>query len=250
MIPPTSPQNFRMRSACIYADPKMRELQHFHRSRQHESRLRENAELEKRSTTLRSEGCEVVDKRLRRLAKEQAPLPSPARAGELHRVLRADDAEGAPDTPLEDRQAMLRRMDRFHTRLEWRDRMDYSLKRLLVDMELGRDDRLTQYSAQARCEHLDKIYDWFTVHGKKEARKERRAPPYVRYSKDGPVMPGSLRVSFVRGPGGAPAGRHGEPSVAAGRTPALEHSATLPAILGMNSPNLRNATPLLRLDTA
>lgn len=39
--------------------------------------------------------------------------------------------------------------------------------------------------------------DWYKAHGGKELRKEMRranAPAFVRYSADGPVMPGSLRV--------------------------------------------------------
>jgi len=80
------------------------------------------------------------------------------------------------------------------TRLHWRAHMDSAVKSLLVDLELARDARLKEYSHQARCDHLDKIYDWYLMHGMKEVRKERETPPHLRYSEDSPVMPGSLRV--------------------------------------------------------
>merc|ERR550525_1356008 len=76
-----------------------------------------------------------------------------------------------------------------------RHQMDHSLRCLLTDIDLAQDERLKEYSHQARCDHLDKIYDWYVTHGMKEARKERPAPPYVRFSLNGPVMPGSLRVA-------------------------------------------------------
>merc|ERR1719163_1448572 len=118
---------------------------------------------------------------------------------------------------METRLALLRRMDRWETRLTWRESMDQSLKRLLVDMDLARDERLKEYAVQhaatmdpskrveerekiarfakARCEHLDKIYSWYEIHGMKEARKERKAPPYLSYNPQHPVMPGSMRVA-------------------------------------------------------
>jgi len=103
--------------------------------------------------------------------------------------------------------------------------MDTSLRRLMMDMELARDDRLKEYADKSRCDHLDKIYDWYLTHGMKEARKERAAPPYVRFSFSGPVMPGSLRVARE-----CPA----EAKLAAGRSgqggPGMGHSASLPSL--------------------
>merc|ERR1712129_522866 len=49
--------------------------------------------------------------------------------------------------------------------------------------------------AKARCEHLDKIFGWYEIHGQKEARKEKKSPPYLRYNPQHPVMPGSMRVA-------------------------------------------------------
>merc|ERR1712232_21298 len=117
-----------------------------------------------------------------------------ASAGALLILQGKDEATDAGT--LEARQALLRRMDRFHTRLEWRKHMDHSLRRLLIDIELLRDHRLDKKNSHTmRCETLDRVFDWYQQHGKKEMRKEKEAPPFVRFSAEAPVMPGSLRVS-------------------------------------------------------
>jgi hypothetical protein len=162
---------------------------------------------------------------MKSLSKDEAVLPFVAKSTELPEAFRekGSSQEELKDS-MESRLAMLRRMDRFQTRIGWRDSMDHSLKRLLVDMELSRDERLKEYQvkgagnaakmedaiaaktqqekevrktrfAQARVEHLDKIFLWYKEHGKKEARKERKSPPYLRYDPQHPVMPGSLRVA-------------------------------------------------------
>jgi len=201
---------YRSRSVNLFADPKMRELKHYARSHNHEQRLRANALLECRprgsqpsqptaaealaaeAMALRTDGCEVVNQHVKRVVKE-AHLPTRTRHhGSVGENSRDEDVESVVS---ESREAVLRRMNRFHTRLQWRDHMDQSLNRLMADIELARDERLQEYAHKARCGHLDKIYDWYVTHGMKEARKERAAPPYVRYSIDGPVMPGSMRVA-------------------------------------------------------
>lgn len=248
----------KTRSANINADPQMMELKHFLRSHQHEQRLREAAELETRPASsaklsrsqmhgsegkraLRSEGCEDMDYEMKKLSKEEAILPYVPRTSGLPASFRPSTAQAQLEKTMDERLALLRRMDRFQTRLTWRETMDHSLKRLLVDMELSRDDCLKEYQktagpatfnsavnqprrmsitsqsmeeaekeeeerkkaqsakttafCKARCEQLDKIYHWYNVHGMKEVRKERKAPPYIRYNPSGPVMPGSMRVA-------------------------------------------------------
>jgi len=218
--------DIKARSANIFADPKMRELRHYMRSHQHEKRLRESAELEKRPASsglsrnsLRAEGCDMMDEKLKKLSKEEAVVPYIAKTGELPESFREKPTSKAElKNSMEERLAMLRRMDGFRTRLAWREGMDHSLRRLLVDLDLSRDERLKEYQvkhksdkmedqkpieeeiqktrfAKARCEHLDKIFGWYEIHGQKEARKERKAPPYLRYNPQHPVMPGSMRVA-------------------------------------------------------
>eukprot|EP00927_Polykrikos_kofoidii_P078985 TRINITY_DN75786_c0_g1_i1.p1 TRINITY_DN75786_c0_g1~~TRINITY_DN75786_c0_g1_i1.p1 ORF type:complete len:304 (+),score=55.21 TRINITY_DN75786_c0_g1_i1:80-913(+) len=218
-LPDFATANVRERAAHLYADPKMVELKHYIKSHRHEERLRVAAELEARqpiaespkrtssrssSSTkanqklLRSEGCKAVDRHMKKLATEKAVLPrigaccadAPPELvpADHHRIDRAEVQA------MHAHQTMMNRMDRFQTRLQWRSGMDYSLRRLIVDLELAQHERLKEYSNQARCNHLDKIYDWYTAHGMKEARKERIAPPYIRFQADGRVMPGSLRA--------------------------------------------------------
>lgn len=194
----------RERSTNINEDPKFRELKHYQKSHGHEKRLRAAAELEervlrptnadngRRHDALRLDGCDVLNEKLKTLALEKANLPQIGS--------RADFPEcfySTPASPSEqpDHQALVRRMSRFQTRLQWRDQMDSSLRRLMQDMDFARDDRLREYSHQARCDHLDRIYDWYIKHGMKEARKERAGPPFIRFSTSGPVMPGSMRVA-------------------------------------------------------
>jgi len=192
----------RERSANLFSDPKMQELQNFPRSHQHENRLRNNAELEDRSEIqrLRQDGCDEVNKQMMRIASQRAILPE---AGARVKELPESFHHGAVETLVQEPdilQAQARgsvefRMTQLEPRLKWRNEMDRSLRRLMHDMDLARDERLKEYTHQARCGQLDRIFDWYKSHGKKEARKEQPAPPYVRYTLDGDVMPGSMRVS-------------------------------------------------------
>lgn len=244
----------RERSANLFADPKMRELKHYTKSHQHEGRLRAAAELEMRVSQaqpsqsssggadqnstgdLRSQGCDSLNRRMKRLASEKVQLPHIGSNGELPEEFCRHLHEHMPDlnVPAEQREAMLRRMDRFETRLRWRGAMDHNLKRLLLDMDLARDERLKEYAHKARCDHLDKIYDWYKIHGMKEVRKERAAPPYVRFTPSDPVMPGSLRV--------APKTREGLPGGAdqLGKSARLDHgishSSSLPILTASVAP--------------
>lgn len=219
-----SGQDFKARSANINADRRMKELQHYTKSHAHENRLREGADIEphvppfQNRKNLRAEGCGKMDLQMKKLSKEEAVVPYMTKTGELPEEFREKPSTKAQlQDDMETRLGRLRRMDRFQTRLTWRESMDQSLKRLLVDMDLSRDERLKEYMpkvpakmdsaqqteqqleqmrfAKARCEHLDKIYSWYEIHGMKEARKERKAPAYLCYNPQHPVMPGSMRVA-------------------------------------------------------
>jgi len=204
---PQMPEDYRERSVHLYADPKLRELKHYTRSHQHERRLRVSAGFvprpkpsaapgEKASaqvlSSLRREGCGVVDWHMKRLAHSQA-LPMHSKLPQVGNSRLPPEQfvpqEGsAPDVKQEDSKSV-------QTRLHWRAHMDNAVKSLLVDLELARDARLKEYSHQARCDHLDKIYDWYLMHGMKEVRKERETPPHIRYNPDSSVMPGSMRIT-------------------------------------------------------
>lgn len=197
----------RERSANLFSDPKMKELQHYTRSHQHEARLREAAALEERVRTaqglpaapvttlaqgadgLRTDGCDAVNRLMLRMASEKIALPESPKRSSSFRL----SAGGTKDPEVPKANSI--RESQFQPRLQWRHEMDRSLRRLMQDMEFARDDRLKEYSHQACCGHLDKIFDWYQHHGKKEAKKERIAPPYVFFHNDGDVMPGSMRVT-------------------------------------------------------
>eukprot|EP00441_Pelagodinium_beii_P020737 CAMPEP_0197658172 /NCGR_PEP_ID=MMETSP1338-20131121/45079_1 /TAXON_ID=43686 ORGANISM="Pelagodinium beii, Strain RCC1491" /NCGR_SAMPLE_ID=MMETSP1338 /ASSEMBLY_ACC=CAM_ASM_000754 /LENGTH=254 /DNA_ID=CAMNT_0043234711 /DNA_START=69 /DNA_END=833 /DNA_ORIENTATION=- len=197
----------RERSANLFSDPKMQELQNFPRSHQHENRLRNNAELEDRNERseiqrLRQDGCDEVNKQMMRIASQKAIVPDTG--PRVKDLPEAFHQTGELDAGVKDQSMMStqshaeRQMNQLEPRLMWRSEMDRSLRRLMHDMDLARDERLKEYSHQARCGHLDRIFDWYKSHGKKEARKEQPAPPYVRYTVDGDVMAGSMRVSRLK----------------------------------------------------
>lgn len=223
----------KARSANIHRDPKMMELKNFARSHGHEARLRDSAKLERRA--LRAQGCDEMNNKMKELSKGEAVVPYVVKSNELPASFLEKQAKEELKDNMEARLALLRRMDRFQTRLTWRSSMDRSLNRLLTNLDLSNNERLKEYDtkpakmtdvppkpseeeeveakskaeleeeakaeqkkmrfAQARCNHLDKIFEWYNIHGMKEARKERKAPSYIHYNPQDPVMPGSMRVA-------------------------------------------------------
>ncbi|OLP94538.1 hypothetical protein AK812_SmicGene23424 [Symbiodinium microadriaticum] len=145
--------------------------------------------------TLRTDGCEEVNRMLHSIATEVADVPAVGSDKKLPLSYQSDSGEASPSkSPVSPGTAV---RSQTETRLQWRNKMDNSLRRLMLNMELDGDERLRDFAHQARCNHLDKIFDWYTTHGGKEVRKEAQratAPAFVRYNQDGPVMPGSLRV--------------------------------------------------------
>merc|ERR1719321_1720382 len=94
-----------------------------------------------------------MNQRMKSLSKTEAVVPYLAKSGELPPAFRGESSsQGDLKDSMETRMAMLRRMDRFETRLTWRDSMDYSLKRLLVDMDLSRDERLKEYEVKNKSQ--------------------------------------------------------------------------------------------------
>lgn len=229
---PEGTGTYRDRSATLWADPKMRELKHYARSQERSRELKRASTTGEESGafgTLRSDGCKRINEQMRRMASEKALLPYIGSRAELPDSLKAEE-EKEQEGPVK----LVRRTNRFQSRLQWRDEMDHSLRRLFIDVELARDERLKEYSHQVRCEHLDKIYDWYLQHGMQEARKERATPPYVRYTSGDSVMPGSLRPAprLPEEPASpaSPSNRHGH---------GMGQSASLPALLagmGLESP--------------
>lgn len=175
----------RRRSAQLMMDPKARELNHFVGSKRHEARLRDAAGLGMEDATEARAAAEVL--------KEISAVE--------------DHTERFDPTA------------RCQARLEWRQEMDRGIRRLMQDADLMLDDRMSDTSKHGlRCEHLDKTYAWFKRHGKKEASKERDAPPYLRFEIGAPVMPGSMRRDSVHPKGWMPAPTKGAASTTSSGT--------------------------------
>lgn len=152
------------RSAALTADPKAAEIEHFVGSHSHQRRLKTAAGL-------------------------NSPEVVPTSLEQHVRVLRRIEAEeGNADNA--------QPVGSCASRLSWRSEMDRNLKRLMQETELALDDRFSSIDkARLRCSQLDKTYEWFEKHGKKEASKERQGPAYLRFDTCDRAMPGSLRGS-------------------------------------------------------
>lgn len=159
--------------------------------------------------TLRSRGCETVEKLVHGLTKESecfplhdgtiGPRPESPPQFAARQIAGKVGAGGmaasrAAESVLEAQRRRLEEMNASITRHRMRGQMDRTLKRLMVDMELAKDDRQSDFSHKTRVDHLDKMYDWYDNHQLKEVPRHRAAPPYIVFTKDECVSPGSLRV--------------------------------------------------------
>merc|ERR1740121_546905 len=101
---------------------------------------------------------------MKRLATEKAVLPhiggshaagfsatwGPSSAAFFSQCGSADDERADAELPADSRLGQQRRTTSYQPRLQWRDNMDKSLKRLMMDMELARDDRLAQVPQKSK----------------------------------------------------------------------------------------------------
>merc|ERR1719297_783606 len=137
-------------------DAKMQEMLHFLGSHAHDERLKAAA------------NC-------KRAFREPAPLTFHA-AAEIVREVEA----------AEDNQYFSTGTENIESRLLWRDQMDRNMRMLLLNAEMAPNEHL-------RCSHVNSTYDWYRQHGRKQARKEREAPPFLHFDVAGSPMAGSLR---------------------------------------------------------
>lgn len=167
---PKADAAIRRRSVALGSDPAMKEMVHFVGSHEHDSRLKEAANI--RSTILK----DLPDN-----FKQEVEILRQAEAFEDNRPLPVTST-GLLDGPSVD------------ARLAWRQEMDRQVKRLLQDTNFVLDDRIDEEVKHTlRVNHADRMYDWYGKHGMKQARKERVAPAHLRFNHEDPVMPGSLR---------------------------------------------------------
>jgi len=202
------------RSASIQFDPKMKEITGTLTT--HASQA-PNVTLARarRSETLRTGGCGLVDRRMKEI-EHGFPAPLMDDRPGLGQLQSSLDVMSRPNSPVanevkerhripideEDalKEATMQRFAKYSTdssKGRYRDYTDKTMKRLLIDMDFAMDQRQKHYSHQTRCDHLDKSHDWYKHYTLKEEKKKTApAPPYLRFSNEGPVSPGSMRVQF------------------------------------------------------
>jgi len=146
-----------------FGDAKLQEMLHFLGSHAHDERL------------MAAANC-------RRAFREAAP-PTFREAAEIVREVEA----------AEDNQYFSTGTENIESRLLWRDQMDRDMRRLLLNTQLAPNENL-------RCRHINSTYDWYRQHGRKQARKEREAPPFLYFDASGSPMAGSLREKKPRAP--------------------------------------------------
>jgi len=155
-------KEYRYASAMLPLDERVLEIKHFTGSHSYEKRRHKRASI----SHARTKGLEYVQ-----VHEKPRATPKPIDRDEI------DPTEKTP------------------ARLLWRQEMDRSCRKLLTDLQLNLDaDRMGDRAHMLRCHHLDKMHKWFTDHGRKETTKEKVGPAYLRYDKDKPTMPGSLRI--------------------------------------------------------
>mmetsp|Transcript_31598 Transcript_31598/g.71835 ORF Transcript_31598/g.71835 Transcript_31598/m.71835 type:complete len:278 (+) Transcript_31598:73-906(+) len=235
------------RSAGMWADPKFKDLHVTLRSHGPDP-----PPLAERHCPIRTGGRDLVDARVKDTLREMAgqrhlavehgapglsrmrsaPLftlsaslgPSssfmtqPPGAGDSLASTQLPDTRGRTPSASSSPRNPMERFDSIKTRHRLRVKTDQTLKRLFVDMDLARDKRQQPYGDKSRCEHLDKVFDWYQIHNLEEKRERRESPAYLVYKADAPVSPGSLRVPCSRNP-------------SVGRHRGLELTASSPALL-------------------
>lgn len=213
------------RSAGISHDPKMKHL-----SGMLSSHTAEDAPTSPAACAaftggsrcgLRTGGRDLVDRRMKDLSSQMPRPPTsegrlqPASPTSLPQLRRSETSpstlsplaspssgEKSQDPEKASRMMMMAKYDTSSYRNNFQHTTDKTLKRLLLDVDLARPDHQKHYSHQTRCDHLDKMHAWYGKHtykDKQEAQKERKTavpPPYLLFSQEGPVSPGSLRVQF------------------------------------------------------
>eukprot|EP00930_Biecheleria_cincta_P074425 TRINITY_DN61639_c0_g1_i1.p1 TRINITY_DN61639_c0_g1~~TRINITY_DN61639_c0_g1_i1.p1 ORF type:complete len:256 (-),score=53.89 TRINITY_DN61639_c0_g1_i1:80-847(-) len=216
-VPPISPT--RQRSVALGVDPAMKEMVHFVGSHEHDARLKCAADLRK-----------GINDQVPEAFREEIETLRQAEAAEDHRPLPVQS------TALVD------------ARLEWRDKMDRQMRRLLQDTNLAMDDRVSdKHKHDMRCNHTDKMYDFFSKNGMKQARKERLGPDHVRFDPNAPVMAGSMRKEKIVSaalllPPSMPVKTDGSPSSSRTSLVSAGTQALRPTLLLSPAPAMKEST--------
>jgi len=213
-------EDYGERSANLWADPKLRQLKKAttkkslaqedqQESGEQSKRLSKSSSTSsmgasgdapaRKNPTLRTNGCDIVDWHTKLIASRMPMLPQVGNGIDLDE--RYSRVFKHPEQALSLSKSMARNPDlqrrnneKMQSRVHWKNTMDSSLKRLMMDVELAQDPAIGKRAHASSCNHLDKVHEWYLSHGKKEARKGMPGPSYLRYNAQDPVMPGSLRA--------------------------------------------------------
>ncbi|CAE7684176.1 unnamed protein product [Symbiodinium sp. CCMP2592] len=104
-----------------------------------------------------------------------------------------DASPSKVESPRKAREVILGQEAEVRRRLQWREELDRNLRRLMTDVELGRDPVMKHHGHKMVCDQFDRLYGWFKDAGDKEVAKEQEGPAFVRYDPAKPVMAGSTR---------------------------------------------------------
>lgn len=147
-------------------------------------------------TSLRTHGTNIVDQHARQIAAMTPWLPQAGNNPDRYEGFK--HPESALSAKARNPDLQKRQTERDQNRTQWRNTMDRSLKRLMMDVELAQDPSLGSRAHASSCNHLDRVHDWYLTHGKKDARKAMPGQSFLRYNPQDPVMPGSLRAPPLR----------------------------------------------------
>jgi len=146
--------------------------------------------------------------------------------------------------PLKEEQekSLQRRTECFNignVRGNFKTETDRHLRRLFMDVDLIGEFGAEQYLHKSRCDHVDKVYDWYHRHAfpgqgvqvdTKDDVKIGTSSPWLFVSGDGPPPPGSLRVPKCQ----RPSPLLSVPQRGQVDNSAIGKSASMPALLTAN----------------
>eukprot|EP00439_Symbiodinium_sp_Y106_P041499 s5983_g5.t1 len=79
-----------------------------------------------------------------------------------------DASPSKVESPRKAREVILGQEAEVRRRLQWREELDRNLRRLMTDVELGRDPVMKHHGHKMVCDQFDRLYGWFKDAGDKE----------------------------------------------------------------------------------
>ncbi|CAE7341441.1 bglB [Symbiodinium pilosum] len=208
--------SYRQKDVGISGDPKFHEMKHFLTSHSHQDRLVARATgVSEGDESPRKEGVDIMNSKARQLAHEARGMESPVSKTSSNftasprfaltgtstltssswvppaATSSSQSGEVSPtkvESPRKGREVILGEEAEVRRRLQWREELDRNLRRLMTDVELGRDPAMKHHGHKMVCDQFDRLYGWFKDAGDKEVAKEQQGPAFVRYDPAKPVV--------------------------------------------------------------